>query len=368
MVIDIIDKGKKGLNQGLVIPLSLLNNTIGGIQKGNYIIVAAPPKIGKTAFVLDQFVVGLILSNPTAKIKINFFALDTKKEELALRITSLLIYHVYDIKLSINYLNGSAMDTKGKRIVISDNHYNMVKDISNQYLDLILGVYENGKLVKPGILTFYEKPMTGDEIEYFLHEVAIKNGKEVVTGNEITYTEHDPDFFTINVLDHLRKVKRKGTMKEEMDKVSKIFSLYTRVYNQVCIAIVHQNRNINDVHRIKHMGEHMTPSGSDLKDSGNPEEDCNIMIMLFDAANPLFKLVSHLKVDLVNIDFSYLAVCVVVSRSTPKINVPCRFIETIGKFVEIEIHKPVMTTYDSNDGIPSASMNGYMPEKDECPF
>jgi len=74
-------EAKHGNYQGLSIGFRDLDDTLGGLRKGNYIIIAARPSIGKTAFALN------IARNVAGQGKrVGFFSMEMSESEIGLRL------------------------------------------------------------------------------------------------------------------------------------------------------------------------------------------------------------------------------------------------------------------------------------------
>lgn len=58
------------------------------------------------------------------------------------------------------------------------------------------------------------------------------------------------------------------------------------------------NRAINDITRLKHMGEFVFPTAADFKDTGNGPERATAVITIFDPCNPQYGLTKHFGRDL----------------------------------------------------------------------
>lgn len=100
------------------------------------------------------------------------------------------------------------------------------------------------------------------------------------------YVPNNPKKVTILVVDHIAKLLReRGYSKKELiDKLSEYLGLARDRYGFVPIMVSQFNRSLSDSQRAKN--KQLTPEAEDFKESGNPYEDSDCVISLF---NP-FKL------------------------------------------------------------------------------
>lgn len=325
-------KGRQGLNQGLTIGSSKLNEDLAGLCKGSYIGIAAESKVGKTTFVVDQFLLQVWLNNPNQNIKWIFYSFEINRLIMAFKFASYFILKDYDETLSINYLLGRAKDKNKKLLVISDKHLDYLKVIQDKYIKLLFGEYVNNKQVKEGKIIFFDKIQTPAEINLYLKSVTEKYGVtyyenyEVQEGTEkriekkfSKYVSYPDSPHIILIVDHMRKLKKSlnnkgGEIKQTIDTMSGILAEYAKDYQFSCIAVIHLNRTSTELERLKFLGEFIFPSGEEIKDSGNLLEDVTDLITLFNPLNPSYRLKKHFGLSLEQFHENYRSAHLVAAR------------------------------------------------------
>lgn len=104
-------------------------------------------------------------------------------------------------------------------------------------------------------------------------------------------------------------------MKQNIDK----FLEYSTYLRNICgftfIHVVHSNRSISNIDRIKYAGETLYVTSEDIKDSGNVAEECTIVLTMFNPQDEKYKLERHFGVDLAS-QPNYRSIHVVESRYT----------------------------------------------------
>ena len=87
-------------------------------------------------------------------------------------------------------------------------------------------------------------------------------------------------------------------MKENIDK----YLEYTTELRNRCkmsfVHIVHLNRSMADVTRLKYLGDNIFPTPEDIKDTGNLSEECNHLFTLFNPNDEKYNLDKHFGLDI----------------------------------------------------------------------
>lgn len=105
-------------------------------------------------------------------------------------------------------------------------------------------------------------------------------------------------------------------MKENIDKMSQYEVELRNWCGYTFINIVHTNRNLASIDRLKYMTENIFPTAEDIKDSGNLSEDSNTIMTLFNPHDEKYNLKKHFGFDLAQMP-NYRSIHVVESRETP---------------------------------------------------
>lgn len=306
-LLKLIKEAKNGKVQGAITNLSMLNLNTGGIYPGMYIVVASEQKVGKSTFVFEYFVNSLMEMNPDIEFEFNVISTEMPRYAVEAKMLSRKIFKQTGQVLPTDYLMGRKLDKDGNRVKISDEHFNLIESLYNDYITPISGKFdENGALVHKGVINWLPKENpTGVRsalLKYaenngdFIYQEfpAIVNGVTTVLKKRIGYVPHNENKITINILDHIRQIpKEKGMeMKANMDKMSEYFVELSNLCGHVNIAVVHLNRWVS-VEKLKFMGNDIIPTADDIKDSSNLGEDAHIVITLMNPADPAYKLKTH---------------------------------------------------------------------------
>ena len=95
-------------------------------------------------------------------------------------------------------------------------------------------------------------------------------------------------------------LKEVPNKKETVDKYSEYTCELRNDYGYTFVHIIHLNRSLSDVERLKHFKEDIYPSSDDIKDTGNISEDCNYLFTLFNPNDGKYGLKSHFGLKLRN--------------------------------------------------------------------
>lgn len=315
-------KGQKGGNKGLPMGKGLANvsKAVNGVQRGRMYGVAAAPKAGKSTFVDYAFVLEPFLYAIANNIPIEFiyfsFELDRVSKEFDF-VTFFLAndYGIFDvilpagttlqgeskIELSPDYLRGRLQDDNENPILVNpDIEAKIIAIYKTRIIPLFGKFDENGTQISRGYITFIEQKDNPTGIKKFLMNHAKKKGKftEKKFGNSTRITGYkasDPNLFTIIVTDHLRKLvtERGFLMKQTVDKYIE-YSVELRNWCQYTfIHIIHLNRNVTEIGRMKEFGDMLFPGSDDIKDTGNLAEDADFLFTIFNPNDEKYNLKKH---------------------------------------------------------------------------
>lgn len=355
--IEQVKKGQMGENTGLPTGLKLLDKALNGIQKKAIYCVGASPKVGKTTFVDFSFVLEPFLyfmdymeKNPDSGLRINWiyfsFEIDRVKKEL--KYASYFMYKDYGITsfmhkgrmypMSPNYLEGKLLDDDDKVILLQPDHYAKLKLIYVNRIVPLFGEYsKDGKKIKKGFIDFIEARENPTGLRNYLMQYAKQHGtfveEKYKTKNDqqqtveksriVGYKENNPKLVTIIVTDHVRKLNRERgfTLKENVDKWIEYQVELRNWCKFTFVDVVHLNRSIGSVERIKYFSESLYPTGDDIKDTGNLSEEADYVITLFNPQDEKYNIKKHFGVELFDSDGQilypyYRSIHLVESRDT----------------------------------------------------
>lgn len=214
---------RKGGITGVPTGIKVIDNAINGLQKKNMIVFGARPSIGKTAFTLKLL--------ESIKANTLFIQLDMGLDEIGFRM----------LATDTNMSNGKI--SRGR---LEENEWIELSKAFNH-------------LSKKDNLMFYSPPeATISKIRSKAKEIKTKKGLEVI------------------VIDHLGKItsEKNGSAYDQMKEISKKIKCIARELDVAMIVLCQLSRSVEQ-RQDKH------PVMSDLRDSGNIEEDADTIGMLY---------------------------------------------------------------------------------------
>lgn len=320
--------GQQGSNQGLSMGegLSEVSNAVNGVQKGMIYGVAAAPKVGKSTFADFVFVIQTflecLLNNIPLEIIYFSFEIDRISKEFDFAAHFLMRdFNIHEIELpegrtikgettvemSSNYLRGKLKGDDGEIIKVNSTIHECLEKVYHDRIIPLFGEYDQeGQKVRDGVIKFIEQKENPTGLRNFLMEDARQNGTFISEkyfdkklnkqGERITgYKPNNEDRFVVVVTDHLRKLKleRGFKMKETVDKYIE-YSVEIRNWCKYSfVHIIHLNRSMSDMGRIKYSGDLLFPNGDDIKDTGNLSEDADFLFTMLNPNDERYGLTEH---------------------------------------------------------------------------
>lgn len=267
-----IDDGIAGRNAGLPMGFDRLNRHI-SIRKSTNFLIGGYTGSGKTSILDDAFILNPVeyfLRNyhtTSIRFKILYWSMERRKNFKIAKWISRKIFLDTGIIIPINRMMGWC--PASERLTLDER--NLIEQYRD-YVEAILEVVEFRDAENP----------TG--IRNFMRGYWEANGKiEQIDEFKKVYIPNNPHLITLKIKDHLgliRKEKGLYTKKEVIDKASED-DMYDRdFYGCTCVNLSQFNRDIANPMRIKN-GD-VEPMMEDFKDSGNTQEDADVVISLFD--------------------------------------------------------------------------------------
>lgn len=269
-----INRGREGKNIGLNTGIPKLDNYIGGIQRGNYTLVFGLSGSGKSAWVLYNNIYRPLKDNPDKDIKIIYFSLEMSSNELLARLLSLYLYEEYNFIISFQ-------DLMSWNRVLDDKAYEYVQK-GRSWLDSIIDK-----------LLIYDESLTSKSFYAIMME-NLKNWgtfSKSTDGRRRIYTRNNPDQWIWIVIDHIGLCSPSPgqTKKQEIDDISSMAVKFREICKVSFYVLMQQNREASNMDRRK--AELTELSDEDIKDSGNPYNDCKVCIGIY---HPLkYKIKMH---------------------------------------------------------------------------
>lgn len=344
-------KGQSGKNLGLPTGIIPLDKAIDGIQRKAIYAVAAAPKVGKTTFVDYVFVLQPFLyilkhlsENPNSMKRLNIiyysFEIDRIKKEF--KLACYFLFADFGINsfthngkrytISPRYLLGKLMDENNEVIPVSEEHSKALKQVYLTRIIPLFGEYnDKGIRIKKGMIDFISDRDNPTGLRNHLLHYAEQNGefkkekyqtkdekgKTVPKERIVGYKPHNPELFTIIITDHVRKLKRERgfSLKENIDKWVEYQVELRNWCEFTFVDIIHLNRALANIDRIKFQKDQLYPTGEDIKDTGNLSEEADFVLTLFNPSDEKYNLEKHFGYELKNYP-NYRSVHLVESRDT----------------------------------------------------
>lgn len=259
-----IEEGRKGKNLGLKTGLPHLDWYTGGFQKGVYKLVYGVSGSGKSSVVVYADIYRILKDYPDKNILYVYFSLEMNESVLLAKILSLYLFDTYGIELSF-------MDLMSIRTPMLDEDYEKVLE-AKQWLDSI-----SNKFI------IFEKQLSADGFYASMKEILKQYGEfsKSDDGRRVTYIPKDSEQIINVVLDHAGLLlNSKGRdKKQEIDLCSQYCVWFRETCGVSFDFIMQENRNAGNIDRQKmNMSESTL---DDVKDSGNPVNDANVIIAVY---------------------------------------------------------------------------------------
>lgn len=326
-------KGQEGRNRGLPMGegLDAIARAIDGIQKAMMYVVASAPKVGKSTFVNYGFVISpylYLLKNPHIKVKWIYYSWEMDRVTMEFDFVCHFLYSDYGIvridlppgvtcegetSVDVNsaLLRGQKQDDKGNTILVPDYLFEKIKIVYSDRIIPLFGEYsQEGIRISEGYIDFIDKGENPTGIFKDTLSFASKRGnfiyqdyidKENKESRKIVgYTPNDPDEYIIIILDTIRKVRRERglTAKETVDKTIEYITELRNLLKYTFVPIVHLNRNMSDIERLKFMGDLIYPQPEAIKDTGNLSEEATHVFTLFNPNDERYNLHKHFGLEI----------------------------------------------------------------------
>lgn len=272
-ILNIVENGKNGKNEGIPMGLPRFSNIIPNIQQGRYHLVVGESGSGKSAFVDTAYVFNPLewyiknKHNTDIKFKIFYYSFEISKERLITKQIARKLFTDHNLLLDVNYILSFGKNR------ISQEHFNLVKGYKQYFDDLeeFLIIKDNSNTNNP----------TG--INKDLNNWSNENGKWSKVNEQSVYTPNDPNLYTLVIADHMAIVpKERGfNTKENMDKLSEYTVNLRNKCNFSFCYLVQANRNLSNIDRLKYEKSELAIKQGDIKDSSNPAQDSDAIIGIF---------------------------------------------------------------------------------------
>ena len=276
-----VERGKQGLNEGLPMGFDRLTSVICNVQRGRYDLWGGGTGTGKSSAVLDAYVVNpieYILANPSQPLKLKV--------------------KYYNLEMATMPLMAKLMAPRG------------YEESEGKYLLSVNKIFGRGNYRLSDMLTDYVEFVDGSVSPLFVYKdlMALANKTGKITKRDDGYWHfkpHDPNLIVVVVIDHV------GLITPNKD---------------------HSGRSIESMDRKSN--SHPDPQLSDFKDSGNPAQDADTVISLFNPTR--HRLQTHNGYDMNKFGCFYRGISILKNRDgMDNVDIAMGFIGAIGKMKEL---------------------------------
>jgi replicative DNA helicase len=264
-----VSRGLEGRNSGIPMGFDRLNKYV-GIRKRMYFLLFGATGSGKSAFCHSSFILNPFdwwwANKYQSKIRLKFilFSMERSKVYTLAKWTSRKIFLEQGINIPIAKLLGW-WETK----LTKDEH-----DLFLMYEDYINELSE--------VCTIIEGAQNPTGVYRQIRNYAESVGKiEEVSEFERVYIPHHTNEIVIPIVDHLGLVKPEKSMnkKEAIDKTSEYFQWARDFLGYIPVGVSQVNRDLSNP--IYQKMDTFEPNLDQVKESGRPAEDSDVVISLF---------------------------------------------------------------------------------------
>jgi len=270
--IDEIEKGKKGLNEGLPMGFERLVEYVPNLQKGTYYLIGGATGTGKSAFVDEAFIFNpfeyIIENGDINDFEVIYYSFEINKVTKILKAIARRVFLKYGVLVDINYIL-----SRGKNR-ISDEIYKYILEL-REYFEVL-----------ESCMTIIDMSQPPKDIKKYIHNHAARNGElEISSKGEMYYHPNNPNKITEVILDHAgltQEVEGKNT-KQTIDELSQDFVPIRNIYQYTPVLIQQLTFESSSVNRMKGTTR-KAPVLADFGDSKYTTRDANIVMALFNPA------------------------------------------------------------------------------------
>lgn len=290
MFLDEVRDGMEGKSNFVPGKFPRFDAKAGVLWKKMLYVIGAHPKVGKTAFVDERYILYPYLNLPPeqlSKLHYKYFSYEIDIVEKMANYASYLIFRKHNLRISADTILGRI----GK---LTPQQFELVRHIYETDLQLLFGKFDmRGKQLEPGIIEFFQTKENPTGIMKRLFTYAASKGHfeyEQLEGKEkkgrrLWYEPHSQykDDLTITILDHVGLVPRERgfNVKENIDKLSEYFVELRNDCKFTFIVTSQFNRELGKTDRLKFSGEQLAPTLEDFKNTGNLAEDFSVEFVVY---------------------------------------------------------------------------------------
>lgn len=290
-----VDRGREGKNQGIGMGLPKLESIIDGVCPSTYTLIFAGTGNGKSSLALYAYVYRPLMEHLDDEMyRCTYFSLEMTRKTIYARLLSLYIFDTYGIEIS-----PKEIFSRKKNYKLCDAYYEIIKEC-RPWLEKVRRVVK-----------IYDKTCNAAYIYNKLILEIKKTGKLSVVGSgedaEISFIPNNPELVHTVVVDHIGLVKAAADkLKSEIDAVSRTLVQFRNACGISPVVIMQINRGAGDIERRKQGLNNLNLN--DIKDSGNPAQDCEVALSIFNPHREHLANYNHYKIDVLEDNFRTITV------------------------------------------------------------
>jgi len=325
-----VERGRLGLNRGLPMGFKRLVSHVPGIQQGTYYLIGGETGSGKTAFTDDAFLYNpydWCKSNPQRGIdlKIFYWSLEIDKNIKMTKAICRKIYLEYGKLVDINFVLSRGRNR------ISSEIYELVGSTKKYFEEMedVLTVFDGSQ--NPTGINKYMLQFAKDNGDLIYSKE--KSGKETLEIFD-KYIPYNPDQYVIIVIDHIALMKRERgySVKDNIDKMSEYLIPLRNNFKFIPVVVQQLNRTISSTDRFKL--DRVEPQLSDFKDTGNTQQDANVILSLFSPRR--YEIPNFRGYNIAKLKDRFRSISVLKNRDgAADIRIGLQFVGEVGHFQEI---------------------------------
>lgn len=313
-----ITLGREGKNWGYSMGLPKLEGIIDGVTKNTYTLLFSGTGSGKTSLALYSYIYKPLMEHlDDDNFRVTYYSLEMSSELLFAKLLSIYIFETYGIELSTKELL-----SKEKGYTLSEEYYEIVKSC-------LPWLHKIEKKI-----TIYDKALNAEVLYKTLMDELKKRGKFVEEETRTVYIPNNENEVHLVVIDHLSLVRKSNgrSLKEEMDLISSYLVRLRNICQISPLVIMQANRDSTSMDRRKAGFDNMQIS--DIKDSGSPAQDAEIIISIF---NPFReRLATYRGYDIKILQSRFRSITVLKNRyGEADVEVGCAFYGRCGLWKEL---------------------------------
>jgi hypothetical protein len=345
-----IDDSLSGKYDGLSTGITSLDAALGKLLPRQFYGLASAPKVGKSAMTLTHFILFPYLDALKRNRKVHFYYFSYEMDlvtNLSRITTTMYSILTKDTSVSPRYFFGKEINKEtGEYIKPDPDKVRKYKEIYNDYIVPLFGKRNKyGQVVQEGMLTFYGE--ADNPTGFFKEVIAAAESKGKVIREHLDiggktrkrivgYEPNDPTEMNIVILDNLRKLIPEGgaNLKQTVDKAISYIASLRNMLGWTFIAIIHLNRELSNIDRLRYLGENIYPDNGDIKETGNLSEEANVVMTLFNPKDKKYGLTRHMGVNLSDVD-EYRTLHIIEARDIPSPrHIRLNFLPNIGLYTK----------------------------------